>query len=440
MEKRRKKFVGNLLLVLLNVLLIYLIIKHQLWMLIWIAFAPGFLAINLDKSNNQDNKEAIPLLIIFVFLVNITSLSWFWNYGPIVFYSSNLIMILFGLALIKIIKKLPNDKKTRILSLPIIWTLLVFIFSFSPLGSLWANLSFFSPMMAPLIWIIKGIGITFLIILFNTLLAEYFFKKNKKVLLAIITIIIIIIFCYNYSTQEFKTENEIKVALIQGNIQEGWLWRIRNIESIINDYEKLTLEASKQRPDFIIWPEYSVPSDIILNRTLYDRISNIANNSNSYLIFGTRINHKNITNTLSYESIDTLLVFSPKGELVGRYDSKNPMPFDKRVIRGKKHNSINLIKTSKAALRVGLCFEELRIRSFNGDSDFIVSSVNNQFFDDTSGLKLVSQFSRLIAAENKKYLVRSSNTGITQIVDPYGKVIKKINSHEQNILIENIYI
>ena len=107
MEKRRKKFVENLLLVLLNVLLIYLIIEHQLWMLIWIAFAPGFLAINRVKF-----KEAIPLLIIFVFLVNITSLSWFWNYGPIVFYSSNLIMILFGLALIKIIKK-PLRKMRR---------------------------------------------------------------------------------------------------------------------------------------------------------------------------------------------------------------------------------------------------------------------------------------------------------------------------------------
>jgi apolipoprotein N-acyltransferase len=110
------------------------------------------------------------------------------------------------------------------------------------------------------------------------------------------------------------------------------------------------------------------------------------------------------------------------------------------VVKGKKHNSNNILETEKSSITVGLCFEELKIRSFNGDSDFIISSVNNQFFDDTTGLELVSQFSRLIAAENKKYLVRSSNTGITQIVDPYGKVINQIDPNQEKILIENIYI
>ena len=435
MKKREKIFLQNLLLVLSSIFLIFLMIEHKLWFLVWISFAPVFWVARRNKF-----KNLITLMIIYAILINLTSLRWFWDYKDTVLYSSILIIVLFGLFFIKIVSKLSKNKLMNILSFPIIWTILVFVFSFNPLGSIWVNIAFFHPMMAPLIWIVGSLGITFLIVLFNSLLADYFLKRNSKVLITIIIILLVVIFCYNYSSQEYKTENEIKVALIQGNIDQNWLWRTSNMDLVISTYENLSLRAAEQNPDFIIWPEYSISTDIMLNKDIYNRISNIAKQTNSYLIFGTAIYIENKTNVIIQKKTDTLLVFSPNGELVGRYDSKFPMPFDETVVKGKKHNSNNILETEKSSITVGLCFEELKIRSFNGDSDFIISSVNNQFFDDTTGLELVSQFSRLIAAENKKYLVRSSNTGITQIVDPYGKVINQIAPNQEKILIENIYI
>jgi apolipoprotein N-acyltransferase len=49
-------------------------------------------------------------------------------------------------------------------------------------------------------------------------------------------------------------------------------------------------------------------------------------------------------------------------------------------------------------------------------------------------------FSRLKALEEKKYVIRATNTGITQIVNPYGKVTSSIESYKSGILIGNIYI
>jgi len=431
----KKRFLQNLILVIISVFLLFLIIKYQLGYLIWIAFIPVFYGIR--KSNF---KDLTALIIIYSILINLTSLNWFWDYRPEVMYSSIAIISIFGIFLIKITEKVSKSRTMEIISFPIIWTILVFIFSFNPLGSIWVNFAFFYPTMAPLIWFIGGIGITFLIILFNSLVADYFLKKDKKVLIMVIVILAIILFCYNYSNQEYKTDNQLKVALIQGNMNQTWIWRVTNIGLIIDKYEQLSITASKENPDYIIWPEYSIPIDIFRNQTVYNRLSNLAKKTNSYLVFGTSVYLPNQSNSLVKIQTDTLLVFSPDGELIGRYDSRNPMPFDRMAVKGEKIYSDNLIKTDKAALRVGLCFEELKIRSFHGESDFIISSVNNRFFDDTSGLKLVSQISRLIAAENKKYLVRVSNTGITQIINPYGMVISKIDPHIEGILIENIYI
>lgn len=294
--------------------------------------------------------------------------------------------------------------------------------------------------MAPLIWYIGGIGITFLIVLFNSLIADYILTKNKKVLVLTIILLITIIFCSNYSTQEYITDDSVKIALIQGNIEETWLWRIENTNRIIETYENLSIRASKEDPDFIIWPEYAVPKDIFQNKTLFNQISEIARKTNSYLIFGAPTYTEEDKNSLIRPKRDSLLVFSPEGDLIARYDSKNPMPFDDTAVRAEKEYSNNLLEVNGMSIRAGLCFEELLPRMFEGESDFLVSIINHQFLDETSGLELTSQISKLMAAENKRYLVRSSNTGITQIVNPYGKVIAKIPPHKKGILIENIYI
>ena len=89
-----------------------------------------------------------------------------------------------------------------------------------------------------------------------------------------------------------------------------------------------------------------------------------------------------------------------------------------------------------------MCNEE-NIQSITKDriqngAQFIVSLSNNQFFG--RGRYIISKFTRLRAAENAKYLVRATNDGITQIVNPFGKVIYSAEPKKQKILIGDIYM
>ncbi len=124
--------------------------------------------------------------------------------------------------------------------------------------------------------------------------------------------------------------------------------------------------------------------------------------------------------------------------MVGRYDSVKPQPMDKEIIAGNESPTFELDNFSFTLV---LCFEEYFGADFLKDaSDFSISMVDNQRFDNTRGIELVSLFSRLRAVENNKYVLRVSNTGKTQVVSPRGKVLSELALGREGFLVYDIYI
>jgi apolipoprotein N-acyltransferase len=60
-------------------------------------------------------------------------------------------------------------------------------------------------------------------------------------------------------------------------------------------------------------------------------------------------------------------------------------------------------------------------------------------FQYTNGIDRHSLASRVKAAENNKYLIRVTNTGITQLINNKGQIIKSIKPLKDNILIADIF-
>lgn len=421
--------------IVLSVFLFFIMMISHLWFLIWFCFAPAFFVVKREKINNL-----LFYCLLFVILLNITSFYWFTKYSFSILLISIFLMALFGFFLCVICRLFSFNRILRILIIPIAWSILVILFSFNPLGGAWVNFAFFWPMMAPLIWYIKGIGVTFLILLSNSLIAEYFYKRDKKILIAIIILFLIVVSCFIFSYYGKINGKEIKIAIIQGNINETWNWRLNNPEYIIDKYENLSLSVINEKPDFIIWPEYSIPLDLTKDENNYNRISNLSKKINTTLILGSIIKISNDSHILITEKTDTMLVFSNNGKIIARYDTPLPMPLDKMVEKGKPPYNNNVIKIEKESFIIGLCFEEILLERFRKNSSFIVLLSNNQIFDSSLGTELVSLFPRLIAAENKKFVIRSTNTGVSEIIDKYGKVNYKLETFKEGVLIGKIYI
>ena len=417
-------------------LLSSILISYGLYFFVWVAFAP-LIYLALTKSTRKAGiLSAIYGLIVSIFFFT-------WVHDPnletrnklyiIIIIVFAAYFILFSTAIAYFSKKLKSAN--MFLLPPVIWLVLMLLYSLLPIHIYWMDFAIFQPMMAPLIWYVGSFGITFLIILFNSVVASYFIKKDKNLAYLIFLLFFLIVACFlysNYTDFQYK-ENKIKVALLQGNFPYSWEWRQEHaFDTLLETYLNMTSQALKEKPDLIIWPEYSIPKDVTKNESILKLLKKTSIDSKSTLILGSL----SYINGEKYK--DQALVFYPDGTFEA-YDSVDPYFMETWIVKG---SSVNPFHLNKNKFGITICNEEntqsiIRKYAVN-DIQFIVSISNNQFFG--RGRYIISQFTRLRAAENAKYLVRAANDGITQIVDPFGKVIGSLEPKKQNILIGNIYV
>jgi len=99
-------------------------------------------------------------------------------------------------------------------------------------------------------------------------------------------------------------------------------------------------------------------------------------------------------------------------------------------INGQCCGDQKLFETKKGKFGISLCYEGTQAkisRDYAKENvGFLISLANNARLADTPGVIYPSLFVRLRAAENGKYLVRVTNDGITQIINPFGKEVKSL--------------
>lgn len=330
-------------------------------------------------------------------------------------------------------------KKASVFIPPFVWMILYYLLNFRSLSASAFDLGGFVPSSAPLIWYIGSPGLTFLIILMNSLIAYSLIKKDKAIFTGGVIIIAIFAFCSVYSNikdpKDFAGDRKpIKAALIQGNIHEKWGWLQKNPYSVLERYRALSLEAAKGRPDIIIWPEFALPLDFInYNKEVREAVKEIILSAGANFIIGSIIYDEK---TKLHE--DAALVFDKKANLVDYYSSVSPAPFNRFTKEGRRP-----LKAYMDGAGIMVCWEEIdssisrRYAKFG--SKYLVSLANNQDLDKTYLMRFASRHSRARAAENKRYLARCANTGITQLIDPMGKVVKTILPETRGILAGEIY-
>jgi len=446
-NKLHNWFDSDLTYILFFIILIHLV-AHGFGFLIWFTYAP--LLIYIYK---KPFKEIIIFGSIFLILHTIIEINWIRLYDLKTLALVSLIyvsfLLLFLLTTKVVIHKTKKITKTKfwflILFYPaIIWYVYSLVYTIMKVGGFWTDLAMFQPMTAPLIWYIGGRGITFIIITCNTMISMLFtpkMKKNhKKTLLALIIVVILSVFvCRLYCDNNEPIGKTVTVAAVQGNFPQGWDWRVEHADKeIIETYINLTEQAGKYKPNIIVWPEYSIPAEINKKSNLSNLLSFTANHLDAYLIFGSLKWYDKYING-QREKNDVVVVISPEGNLLYKYISIRPLPYETWTLSGK---DIGVADTEIANIGLLSCYEEnlakLSRDITTNNAEFILILANNQRFRKTNGIHLASLQSRLRAAENYKYVVRVTNTGTTQVINPYGKIIAKAKPFERTLLIANI--
>ena len=210
-------------------------------------------------------------------------------------------------------------------------------------------------------------------------------------------------------------------------------------------------------PDFIAWPESPAPFFQAEPR-FRDAMGGVARASHSAVIIG------GVGNDISTEEhrwldYNSAMLFSPEGHFIRRYDKIHLVPFGEfvpyqnllffakkltgrvgRFDRGSDRTPLSISGNDGQPHRYGvfICYEavfadEVRHFAKNG-AEVLVNISDDGWYGDTSAPWQHLNMARMRAIENRRWLLRDTNNGITAAIDPYGRVRQSIPRHQADAL------
>ena len=433
--------------------------------LAWIGMSSFFFA--LDGKNR---KSGFFLGLLWGFIFFMGTIYWVVNsmvsYGGIPFFTGALILILlalylslffgmFGLGMAAMSSVNMMSPMLTILFAPSLWVALEYLRgNMIAFGFPWALLGYSQSTFLPLIQIadITGVyGISFLIVMVNAVIffaLSYWIGKEKRLpvkegLLVFIILMVVLIYGLFRISEIDKVSDHwktLRIAIVQGNIDQGRKWDASFQKQTVDIYRNLSLDTAKQGVRLIIWPETAVPFYLQSDKDLGMEIFNVPKQTNTYLLTGSPAYGPGFGGEVKY--YNSAFLISPEGEIIGKYDKIHLVPFGEYVPLKKYLPFIHKLVVGVGDFTPGkwleplefegnsfgvlICFESIfpeLARGFIKDgAGFLINITNDAWFGKTSAP--YQHFSQAVfrAVENKVFLIRSANTGISGVIDPVGRV------------------
>lgn len=226
----------------------------------------------------------------------------------------------------------------------------------------------------------------------------------------------------------------LKVALVQGNTDQGLKWRQDYQQKIIRDYWSKTQQFWDH--DLVVWPEVAIPGKTqALQSSLLDPMQAVAAEKNTQLLVG--IIASDWVNRVNYNS---MLLLGPQQ---GQYDKRHLVPFGEyiplRDLIGFMHRYIRIptsdmvpgaaqqerLMVNDTVLGVSICYESVFPREFLRslpEAGLLVNASNDAWFGDSLAPHQHLQIAQMRSLEFARPMVRSTTTGISAMIDHRGLI------------------
>jgi apolipoprotein N-acyltransferase len=232
----------------------------------------------------------------------------------------------------------------------------------------------------------------------------------------------------------------LRVALVQGNVEQDQKWDPAYQGETLARYRELTAAAAAERPDLVVWPETATPFFFQEPGPLRESVLALAEDHDVHLLFGSPAYRQDPRGRL--EELNRAYLVSPAGRELGTYDKMQLVPFGEyvpfatvlffvdRIVHAVGTIAPGIVPTvftvPGARFGVLICYEGIfpaLSRRFVADgADVLVNVTNDAWYGRTSAPHQHLAQATLRAVENRVPLVRAANTGISAVVDPDGRV------------------
>jgi len=157
----------------------------------------------------------------------------------------------------------------------------------------------------------------------------------------------------------------------------------------------------------------------------------------------------------NWRDYNSAFIIAPDGSRLGRYDKIHLVPFGEYIpfqnlltfahkltgrvglfTRGTERNAFLLATQNQEKHRYGvfICYEAVfadEVRQFaRHGAEVFVNISDDGWYGDTSAPWQHLNMARMRAIENRRWLLRDTNSGVTAVIDPYGRVRQSIPRHQ----------
>lgn len=242
----------------------------------------------------------------------------------------------------------------------------------------------------------------------------------------------------------------LTVGLIQPNISQADKWNRAMVGEIGRRFTALTRRAVADGAEAVLWPESSTPYLFNEDPVQSEAVRALVRESGVPLLFGT----DEVERGSPDKYYNSAFVLDPTGAVAAVYRKIQLVPFGEfvplkqllffvaplveAVSEFTPGERVTMLPLGEHMASTAICYEvvypHLIRRGVLEGAELLTTITNDAWYGDSSAPYQHFELASMRAIEQGRYLARAANTGISGIIDPYGRPVVATRVFEEAVV------
>ena len=247
----------------------------------------------------------------------------------------------------------------------------------------------------------------------------------------------------------------LRVGIVQGNIAQADKWKDTEARRIFTTHVAMTRDVVKRGAQLVMWPESSTPFMFEEDEAGETAVRQLAREAGVPILLGSDQGDRS---QLPLRLYNAAFLVTPEGETAAVYRKIHLVPFGEYIPfrflvsyvsplvdslgEFAAGDAMVMLPVGSHLISTAICYEvvypSLVRQAVNGGSELLTTITNDAWYGESSAPFQHFAMASMRAIEQGRYLARAANTGISGVIDPYGRVASQSAIFEQVGIVEEV--